>query len=234
PTFGARLRLFGARLPITAAKVSGVMLRLFSRARTTAARVALGILPLAAVACTTNGRTDAASESSPTVQDDGFVAHLEPAPGIRFPMPKLGMHLDVASFDRTMPPEKFRYELRLITDADDIEAMIHVWDNPSHLDLRAWFDQNLSGFVGERTSVRERTAGKAALPAIELDEPASDQAFSQSMVLFATRDHVYVVTAIDPDQAPAAKALFEKVVTGFEPEVAPVVGPSNLPATEAK
>lgn len=209
------------------------MIPLFFRARTTAARIALGILPLATVACTTNARTDAASESAPTIEDEGFVAHLEPAPGIRFPMPKLGMHLDVASFDRTMRPEKFRHEVRLITDADDIEAMIHVWDNPSHLDVRAWFDQNLSDFVGERTSVRERTAGKAGLPAIELDEPASDQAFSQSMVVFATRDHVYLVTAIDPDQVPAAKALFEKVVTGFEPEIAPVVGPPRSP-TEAK
>lgn len=230
---GANLRAFGARLPIAPANVCGVMIRLPQRARKTAARIALGILPLAALACATNGRTDTTGDTKPSLAtstiDDGYVAHLEPAPGIRFPMPSKGMHLDVASFDSKMPAEKFRHELRFITDADDIRAMVHVWDNPEHLDVRTWFDRNFADFAMDTASVRERTAGKASLPAIQVDVPASDQAFSQSMVVFATRDHVYMVTAIDPEGVSAARTLFEKVVAGFEPEIAGVVGPSNLP-----
>ena len=193
-------------------------IRYLSRARTTAALLALITLPL--LACETGGRTDATTRVAPApAPEDDYVAHLEPAPAVRFPLKRTGLRLDVRSFDPTLPAEKFRHEMRLVTDADDVEGMIHVWDNPLHLAVQPWFDANLGGFVGEATVVRERTAGKAKLAALQLDEPASEQAFSQSMVVFATRDHVYLITAIDPEQVPAAKALFDRVVDGFEPEV---------------
>ncbi len=159
------------------------------------------------------------AEHAPAPKDDGFAPHLEPGPAIRFPLPKAGMKLEVAAFDKALGAEKFRHELRLVTESGDIQGMIHVWDNPQHLDVRTWFDANLGGFVGEATSVRDRTASKAGVAAIQIDEPASEEAFSQSMVVFATRSNVYLVTAIDPEQIPAAKKLFEKVVDGFEPEV---------------
>jgi hypothetical protein len=179
-------------------------------------------LGCALAGCATSDHSDSPIVSSVAADPDGFVAHLEPAPGIRFPLPKTGVSVQVMDFDPTLPPIKFRHELRFVTDADDIEVMVHVWDNPEHLDVRHWFDANIADFVGENTAVSERVATKISLPTIQLDEPASTDAFSQSIAVFATKDHVYSVTCIDPVQVPAAKKLFDRVVRDFEPEIAGV------------
>jgi hypothetical protein len=142
---------------------------------------------------------------------------LEPAPGIRFPMPKQGVELRVSSFDATLPAYKFRHEVNLVVN-DVVRVMIHVWDNPRHLGSREWFDENMAELAGATTTVRHQLVSKRRLPAVMLDEPAG-QALSLARAVFATKNHVYEVVCIDPTNHPDAKALFDRVVDGFEPEV---------------
>ena len=130
--------------------------------------------------------------------------------------------MTVEDFDTTLPAEKFRHEIHLGSDVY-VQVLIHVWDNPRHLDTHAWFAENMSGFVDDDTSVSERPATKNKIPAIILEQPQSDQAVSQSVAVFATNDHVYSVTCMDPVNDVGAKTIFDNVVAGFEPEIAPVV-----------
>lgn len=229
--FGAVLRFLGAPLQISPASLRRVNDMYLAIARSAAASVVVTALPLLSLGCTTAPRDDAPPSVSAVASADAFVAHVEPAPDVRFPLPRTGMHLDVKSFDPTLPAEKFRHELRFVTDANDVEVIVNEWDNPRGQDVHAWFEENLTRFVGEATAVRERTAGKDGLAAIEIDEPASEQAFSESMVVFATHAHVYLVTAIDPEGVPHAKMLFERVVAGFEPEISTKLA---APAKEAR
>ncbi|MEO7112824.1 MAG: hypothetical protein ABI183_20440 [Polyangiaceae bacterium] len=191
---------------------------------TRAFRLLIALTPLTLLGCANDSQRTTAPppESSPAALPAGYVAHLEPSPGIRFPMPAKGITATVEDFDATLPAEKFRHEVHLGSDVY-VQVLIHVWDNPRHLDTHTWFDENLSGFVDESTSVSERPATKNKIPAIVLEQPASDQAVSQSVAVFATRDHVYSVTCMDPVNDLGAKTIFDNVVFGFEPEIAPVV-----------
>lgn len=146
------------------------------------------------------------------------MAHVEPAAGLRFPLPVTGVNVQVWDFDPTLPPEKFRHEIHLVAD-ENVEVLIHVWDNPGKLDVQHWFDENMSGFVDADTSIGERAATKGHVAAIILEQPASTDAVSQSVAVFATTGHVYSVTCIDPVNDAAAKKLFDRVVGELEPEI---------------
>ncbi len=143
-------------------------------------------------------------------------------------MPAKDVKATVEDFDATLPAEKFRHEIHLGSDVY-VQVLIHVWDNPRHLDTHSWFDENMSGFVDDDTSVSERPATKNKVPAIVIEQPASDQAVSQSVAVFATANHVYAVTCMDPVNDVGAKTMFDNVVAGFEPEVAPVVSSEHAP-----
>jgi hypothetical protein len=196
---------------------------------TRAFRLLIALTPLTLLGCANDSQRTTAPppESSPAALPAGYVAHLEPSPGIRFPMPSKGITATVEDFDATLPAEKFRHEVHLGSDVY-VQVLIHVWDNPAHLDTHTWFDENLSGFVDESTSVSERPATKNKIPAIVLEQPASDQAVSQSVAVFATSDHVYSVTCMDPANDLGAKTIFDNVVLGFEPEIAPVVSAKGV------
>lgn len=186
-------------------------------------------MPLALLGCANDSSHTTAppqESSAAAALPAGYVTHLEPAPGIRFPMPA-SITASVESFDTTLPAEKFRHEIHLGSDVY-VQVLIHVWDNPLHLDTHSWFDANMSGFVDDDTSVSERPATKNKIPAIVLEQPQSDQAVSQSVAVFSTNDHVYAVTCMDPVNDSGAKTIFDTVVAGFEPEVAPVVSTKTV------
>ncbi|MEZ4371491.1 MAG: hypothetical protein R3B07_11730 [Polyangiaceae bacterium] len=145
----------------------------------------------------------------------GYKLRQLEAPAVRFSMPE-GLTLKVESFDPTLPAQKFRHELMLIDD-QNIQVMIHVWDNPKHLEVQDWFQLHMSGFISEKSSLRQTRVTPQHFPAVVLDEPASEQAASQELTLFATRDHVYSITCIDPVANPPAKKLFDHVVESFAP-----------------
>ncbi|MGE0325816.1 MAG: hypothetical protein AB7S68_26040 [Polyangiaceae bacterium] len=145
----------------------------------------------------------------------GYKLRQLAAPAVRFSMPE-GLSLKVESFDPTLPAQKFRHELMLIDD-QNIQVMIHVWDNPKHLEVQDWFQLYMSGFITEKSSLRQTRVTPQHFPAVVLEEPASEQAASQELTVFATRDHVYSITCIDPVSNPPAKKLFDHVVESFAP-----------------
>lgn len=163
----------------------------------------------------------------------GYVLRQLSAPALRFSMPEQ-LTLKTESFDPTLPAQKFRHELRLIDD-QNIQVMIHVWDNPKHLGTLDWFETHMSGFVTEHSSLRQTRATPQHFPAVVLEEPASEQAASQELTVFATHDHVYSVTCIDPVTNPPAKQLFDHVLESFEPEIGTEdTAPSQLQSNEAQ
>ncbi len=155
----------------------------------------------------------------------GYELRQLAAPAVRFSMPKQ-LTLKVESFDPTLPPQKFRHELSLIDD-QNIQVLVHVWDNPQHLGAHEWFQVNMAGFVTQHSSLRQTRVTRHHFPAVVLEEPASPEAVSQEFTVFATADHVYSITCIDPATNRPAKKLFDHVVDSFEPEV---VAPSEVMA----
>ncbi|MCA9644132.1 MAG: hypothetical protein H6718_07875 [Polyangiaceae bacterium] len=161
----------------------------------------------------------------------GYKLRQLDAPAVRFSMPE-ALSLKVESFDPTLPAQKFRHELMLIDD-QDIQVMIHVWDNPKHLEVQDWFELNMSGFITEHSSLRQTRVTPQRFPAVVLEEPASEQAASQELTVFATRDHVYSITCIDPVSNPPAKKLFDHVVESFAP-LAKEDGAADVSPAEAR
>lgn len=91
-----------------------------------------------------------------------------------------------------------------------------MWDNPQRLALRAWFDATLGFLVQETTKQSERPMSSAHLAGILLEEPASPQAGSQAIAVFAAGAQVVRITCIDPEGDAVAKRLFDHVVDEIE------------------
>ncbi|CAN5423569.1 hypothetical protein BH09MYX1_BH09MYX1_66290 [soil metagenome] len=175
---------------------------------------------LLAAACTTGASDSPAPTASPSANRAvDLNVHVEDDPGIRFPLPS-GIGIQTWHYDRTLPPQKFRHAIHLETP-HGITILIHVWDNPEHLDVHAWFDANMAGFVQPTTALRDRIMSSAKVPGILLEEPASEQAVSQAIGVFVAEDHVFSVTALDPTGDETTRRLFERELDELEPQVSP-------------
>jgi hypothetical protein len=144
-----------------------------------------------------------------------FRLETEPVVGARFPVLTSGVSVDVRHFDATLPVHKFRHSIRLVTE-DGTAVLIDVWDNPQRLALRPWFDATLGFLVGESTKQSERPMSSAHVPGILLEEPASPQAGSQAIAVFASGTQVIRITCLNPDGNPVAKRSFDSVVDQIE------------------
>lgn len=144
-----------------------------------------------------------------------FRLETEPLVGARFPVLAAGVSVDVRHFDPTLPAYKFRHSIRLATSSGPV-VLIDVWDNPQRLSLRPWFDATLGFLVQETTKQSERPMSSAHLAGILLEEPASPQAGSQAIAVFASGAQVVRVTCIDPEGDAVAKRLFDHVVDEIE------------------
>lgn len=149
----------------------------------------------------------------------GFRLYAEPVMGVRFPMPSTDLAAEVKHFDPTLPPQKFRHALHLVTPEGGIQILLHSWDNPQRLDLHAWFDEHMAFIVDETSLVTERPMGSAHAPGILVMQPRSPQAASQATAVFLAGPHVYRLTCIDPENDLAARALFERILDQIETEV---------------
>jgi hypothetical protein len=186
--------------------------------------VLLAVAPLLGLGCSVDAPQGAplqrsASAAPSPARADGLVVHFEPEPGLRFPVPAANASIRVWHYDTTLPARKFRHAIHVVTPRG-VALLIHVWDNPKHLGVGAWFDETLSGFVDEDTVRSERTMSSAHLAGILLEQPASPQAVSQAVAVLVTAEHAFTVTCMNPVDDPEARALFERVVEELEPEVA--------------
>ena len=193
------------------------------RARCSLGRLTL-LAPLFVVAACTTGPAPVGDpvESPPpapattiTTTTADFRLETELLVGARFPVLATGVSVDVRHFDPTLPAHKFRHSIRLATSTGPA-VLIDVWDNPQRILLRAWFDATLGFLVQETTKQSERTMSSAHLAGILLEEPASPQAGSQAIAVFAFGAQVVRVTCIDPEGDPVARRLFERVVDEIE------------------
>lgn len=186
--------------------------------------LAVGAPLLVVAACSTGpapaGDPTEAPALAPAVVEttSDFRLETEPLIGVRFPVLAAGVSVDVRHFDPTLPAGKFRHSIRLATEAGPV-VLIEVWDNPQRLALRPWFDATLGFLAQETTKQSERPMSSAHLPGILLEEPASPQAGSQAIAVFAAGAQVFRVTAINPEGDPVAKRLFERIVDQIEPGV---------------
>jgi hypothetical protein len=139
----------------------------------------------------------------------------EPVIGARFPVLATGITVDVQHFDATLPTIKFRHSIRLIAPEGTL-VLIDVWDNPQRLALQPWFDATLSFLVDSTTRVQKRSMTTGHLPGILLEQPASPQAGSQAIAVFASGTQVFRVTAIDPEGNAVARRQFDHVVDEIE------------------
>jgi hypothetical protein len=145
--------------------------------------------------------------------------HTEPITGVRFPVPAAGVSVEARHFDASLPEYKFKHSIRLKTDTGT-RVLIDVWNNPAGLALNAWFADHFSYLVDDHTQVGERLMTRAGLTGILLQEPASEQAASQIIAVFAFRDQVFRVTGLDPEGDAATRELFDRVVDQIELGVA--------------
>jgi hypothetical protein len=148
----------------------------------------------------------------------GYRLHTDQATRLRFPVRTAGITVESRHFDATLPTYKFRHSIRLL-EGKHLSLLIDVWDNPRRLPLATWFDEHLAYLVGEATDVSERAVTAARLPGILLAEPASEQAASQAIAVFAYGDQVFRVTCLDPVGDAAARDSFEAILAALEPGV---------------
>lgn len=146
--------------------------------------------------------------------------HSEPLSRVRFPVPSAGVSVDELHYDVTLPAKKFRHSIRLAVEGRTV-VLVDVWDNPARLALRPWFDAHLAFLAGARTTVSERPMSRARTTGILLHEPASPEARSQAIAVFASGEQVFRVTAIDDENDAEARRLFELVVDQIEVGVLP-------------
>lgn len=198
----------------------------FPRPSEQRARSGLGGLTLLAplfvvAACTTGPAPVGDPVESPalapavTTTTADFRLETEPLVGARFPVLAAGVSIDVRHFDPTLPAHKFRHSIRLATASGPV-VLIDVWDNPQRLSLRPWFDATLGFLVQETTKQSERPMSSAHLAGILLEEPASPQAASQAIAVFASGAQVVRITCLDPEGDAVARRLFERVVDEIE------------------
>lgn len=193
-----------------------------------ASRVALAIVPLLA-ACGTDVPLTAAPvdsvDSHPTLAAPAIAApralgpglrmHTEAVTGVRFPVPKAGITVEERHFDPTLPTYKFRHAIKIKTE-EGLRVLIEVWDNPEKVPLDAWFTENMSFLVRDATQVSERPMTSARLPGVLLQEPASEQAASQAIGVFAFHEQVFRVTGIAVDEDASVKEMFDRVLDQIE------------------
>jgi hypothetical protein len=183
------------------------------------------LLPLLVAACATDAPAppDPGAPGEPTARApalaDEFRLHAEPVTGVRFPVLASGVSVEARHFDASLPASKFRHSIRLATTRTVV--LIDVWDNPRQLDVHAWFDAHLAFLVDESTRVSDRPMTRARVPGILLGQPASPQAPSQAVAVFAAGPQVFRVTAIDPEGDATAQRLFDQVVEQLETGVTP-------------
>jgi hypothetical protein len=189
-------------------------------------RSGLGLLGLAAplfllVACSTEAPPAADPIDAPPIapavvaSSGDFRLETEPVVGARFPVLATGITVDVRHFDASLPTIKFRHSIRLVAPQGTV-VLIDVWDNPQRLALQPWFDATLGFLVDSTTKVSQRLMTTGHLPGILLEQPASPQAGSQAIAVFASGTQVFRVTCIDPEGDAVAKRLFDRVVDQIE------------------
>lgn len=186
------------------------------------------LAPLLLAACTTDAPATAVAEPAlrPAVAaapalPSGFRLYAEPVMGVRFPMPSSDLSAEVRHFDPTLPAQKFRHALHLVTPEGTIQILLHSWDNPLRLDLRSWFDEHMAFIVDETSLVTERPMGSEHVPGILVMQPRSPQAASQATAVFLAGEHIYRLTCIDPENDLAARGLFERILDQIETGVKP-------------
>jgi hypothetical protein len=148
--------------------------------------------------------------------------HTEQSVGIRFPVAE-GVQVKAEHFnDPTLEPYKFRHEINL-WGSDGIAVMIHVWNNPEHQSLSEWFHENLQFMIDEQTKISEEPMTLSREAGILLDQPASEQAPSMAVAVFAHGDQFFRITCIDYDGVggPEARKMFFTALDGMELGVTP-------------
>lgn len=145
--------------------------------------------------------------------------HTEPRTGVRFRVPRAGVTVEERHFDPSLPASKFRHSIRVKVEGGT-RVVVDVWDNPAGTPLDAWFQEHLSFLVRDTTQVSQRAMTSSHLRGILLREPASEQASSQAIAVFAFRDQVFRVTGIAVEEDAATQELFDRVVDQIELGVA--------------
>jgi hypothetical protein len=196
------------------------------RALVRAGRLSLSAL-LLSTACATEPPAASDEPEAPAAASSPLVAaksplrpseertFTEPVTGLRFPMPA-GVTVDVRHFDASLPPQKFRHAIQLITETGPA-VLLHVWDNPERLDAKAWFGAHLAFLVDSETRTSERPMSREKLAGILLMQPRSPQARSQATAVFASGERIIAVTCVDPDGDAIARDLFERILDELDP-----------------
>ena len=130
-----------------------------------------------------------------------------------------GVSIDAHHYDPSLPEQKFKHSIRLATETGTA-VVIDVWDNPSRLELRPWFDTHLAYLVDGNTQVSERPMTRAGVAGILLAQPRSPQAPSQATAVFAVGAQVFRVMGINPEDDATARRLFDRVIDEMETGVA--------------
>lgn len=159
-------------------------------------------------------KVGAAPASPAPVLAAGSRLHTALVTGLRFPVPSTVM-VEERHFDASLPTYKFRHSIRFKADRGT-SVVLDVWDDPERRDLDTWFGAHLAFLVLDVTRVSRRLMARERVPGILLEEPASPQASSQAIAVFALRGQVFRVTCIDPEGNTAAREMFDGVVDQLE------------------
>lgn len=162
-----------------------------------------------------NVHTDNASmpvSTSVAPQTDRIRKYAEPDLGLRVPVPAEGVTYKLWNYDKTLPLWKYRHQVTL-SIGSSVAVLIHVWDNPDHLDAGAWVNETISKHFDDQTLRSTRTV--AGRPALVFEQLPSEGIGTFVEVAFTTRDHGYDVACPQADN-PAHRALFEKTLRTIE------------------
>lgn len=159
----------------------------------------------------------AARATAPLVVEDRFG---DAESGLSFPLPAW-VTSEVQHFDPTLPAHKFRHLIELST-SEGTAIVINVWDNPSQLPMRAWFDANMAFLLelNPEARVSQREATTDRLETLLIEAPESEQAPSLATAVFATSRRVFAITCVDADGVGSRypRVLFEKLLAELQLE----------------
>lgn len=147
---------------------------------------------------------------------DGYSVrrHADVASGLGFDLPVSGMQLESRHFEPDAEAAKLEHSLTL-TLSDGPAVVVDVWRNPDRLALQRWFDQHLAFMVEKDTAVLSRSAGRARVEALLLEQPRTGQAFARKVAVFALGDRVLRVSCINRDDR-ASHAAWERILDTLE------------------
>ncbi len=148
-----------------------------------------------------------------------FRAHHDARAGCRFPVPVSDFKVTSRHFDPSGPIDQIRHQIT-VTLGDHQAVRIDLWDDPQRRPAAAWLERHLSFLLDDSRSATTRRLTAWDLEGLVLEHPSSPQAHPRTTALVAAGGRVFLITCLLAHDSRAV-ALFERIITEFEPEVTP-------------